>query len=69
MNYSLGDSLSDNSEDLTKEVREESQYIGVFAVKKLVEHQKIILITKKQSLKLMILALFCVLEDSRVWAQ
>ena len=34
MNYSLGDSLSDSSEDLTKEVREESQYIGVFAVKK-----------------------------------
>ena len=47
MNYRLGNSLSDNSEDLTKEVREESQYIGVFAVKKLVEYQEISLITKK----------------------
>lgn len=63
------ETASQITEDLTEEVREESQYIGVFAVKKLVEHQKIILITKKQSLKLMILALFCVLEDSRVWAQ
>lgn len=42
------------TEDLAEEVREESQYIE-FAVKKLVEHQKIILSChKKQSLKLMI---------------
>ena len=55
--------------DCSKEAREEPGYIGVFAGKKtVVEHQKITANHKNMHLKLMILALFYVWEDARIWA-
>ena len=56
-----------------REVKNEPGYIGVFAEKTkkqkhVVEHQKITARHRNRHLKLMILVLFYVWEDARVWA-
>ena len=52
-------------------LREETGYIGgfFFAGCSVVEHQNITAIRKNRHLKFMILVLFCVWEDTTVWAQ
>ena len=67
-------SLSGSSDRLcSKEVREEPRHIGVFEKKKkkkrqVVEYQMITTNHKNRHPKLMILVLFHVWEDARVWA-
>ena len=57
-----------SAEELFQEIREESRCTGVFAEKKkkIVKHQKIAY-DKNRYLRLMILVLFYLWEDARVW--
>ena len=50
---------SQDIQETLKEVKEKR--------KEVVEHQRSLLITKNRHLKLMVLVLFCVWEDERVW--
>ena len=58
----------------SKEVVEETGYIGIFVENKTKENKmwsnikRLLLITKNQTLKLMIIVLFYIWEDARVWA-
>ena len=59
----------------SKEVREEPGYIVVFPENKQTKNKQmwlnvkiLLLITKNRHFKLMILMLFCIWEDARVWA-
>lgn len=67
-----GDSLSDHSEELSQ--REEPGCIGGFAGGKINTQniqwilKRLLLITKSRHLKVMVLVLFYIWEDARVWA-
>ena len=50
---------SQDIQEILKEVEEKR--------KEVVEHQRSLLIMKNRHLKLMVLVLFCVWEDERVW--
>ena len=58
----------------SKEVVEETGYIGIFVENKTKENKmwsnikRLLLITKNQTLKLMIIVLFYIWADARVWA-
>ena len=67
--YSLGNSFSDDSERLFQRGRGGGRIYKSFLLKKkyIVEHQKITANHRNRHLKLMILVLFYVWEDARVW--
>lgn len=50
-----------------KRLREESEYVGVYAKKKKSVRMSKIILKKNKHLKLMNLRLFYIWEDSRVW--
>ena len=68
--YILGNSLSDSSEEQFQRGKGGARIYGSFSWKKthVVKHQKLPIITKNKCLKVMILVLFYVWEDARVWA-
>lgn len=72
--YSLGDTLSDDSEELFQRGSGGDRIIRVFLktkqkkIKCMVKHQKITYHTKNQTLKLMIVVLLYIWEDIIVWA-
>ena len=73
---SLGSSLSDSSKEqlqsgkggvrIYSSLKKKKRYIYIYIYK--VKHQKLLVTTKTRHLKLMILVVFYVQEDARVWA-